>query len=182
MEQPWSDGALRRVQRGGMSIGIETARCCALGLLGRLLRNSVQHGPACFRHDSRAGFARAGRAARLLRRTGRLRDLSRLWIAGYSRLLPRRFRLRAAVSQRAAHGVEKGLALASPLAVLTSVWRHGLSPSPSSICRRSPLVPPAPFRCTIRSTSRGLQTASAIRATRSPTTTTSPPSPPPPPP
>src|SRR5262249_10968500 len=150
----------------------ETRRRVALHLLGRLLRNPIQHRPARLRHDSPGGFDRARRAARLLFRRARLADLSRLWIAGHSRLLPGRLPPPAAVPHRAPHPMEEGLALAPPVAVLNTACRHGQSPFPSSICRRWPPVPPAQFRCAIRSTSRGSPTASASPAIGSPSTTT----------
>src|SRR5262249_57483609 len=54
----------------------ETRRRLALHLLGRLLRNPIQHRSARLRHDPPGGFDRARRAARLLFRRAPLRDPS----------------------------------------------------------------------------------------------------------
>src|SRR5262245_38772191 len=136
--------AVRCTQHRGTSIDLQTRWCPALAVLGRRLWS--QHGASHVRHDPRAGFNRTWGAAGVLRRAGRLGNLPGLWIARHSRLLSSGFRPRAAVSQRTAHGLEEGLALAPPMAVLTSACRHGLaSLSLSSIYRRSPRALPAPF-------------------------------------
>src|SRR5258705_1746610 len=108
----------------------ETRRCIALRVLGRLLRDPIQYCSPQLRHDAGGGFERARRAPRLLFRTGGFGNLSRLWIARHSRLLPRRLRYRAAISKRPADRLEEGFAPAPPLAVLRRASRRGPHGSP----------------------------------------------------
>src|SRR5215471_12441122 len=167
------DLALRCTNGEGYSrLWHEARHCVAVHLLGRLLRDPIQHRSARLRHDAPGGFDRARRAARLLFRRAWFGGLSRLRIAGHSRLLPGRLRPRAAVSQRAADRMEKGLAPAPAVAVLTRACPYGPLPFPSSICRRWPQGRPARFRCAIRSIWRGSPTAWASPAIGSPSTTT----------
>src|SRR5262245_62451099 len=66
----------------------ETGHRVALHLLGRLLRNPIQHRSACLRHDPPGGLDRARRAARLSFRRAPPGDTSSIWIAGHLRILP----------------------------------------------------------------------------------------------
>src|SRR5262245_63066665 len=167
-----------RPPRGRVSrLGHETVCRVALHLLGRLLRASVQYRSARVRHDPGAGVVGARRAALPLFRREWLRRLRRLRIAGHSRLLSGRLGAGAAVPQRAADGLEEGLAAAPPVSVLRAASRHPWFRSPSSIFRRSPPARPAPRPCAIPSTLRGSPTRSAALATGSPSTTICPRSP-----
>src|SRR5262245_48813659 len=157
--------------RGRVSrLGHETVCRVTLRLLGRLLRDPVQYRSARVRHDPCAGVVGAGRSAHLLFWREGLGNLRCLRIAGHSRLLSGRLGAGAAVPQRAADGLEEGLAAAPPVSVLRAASRHPWFRSPSSIFRRSPPARPAPQPCATRSTLRGSPTRSASLATGSPST------------
>src|SRR5258708_2745088 len=107
----------------------ETLCCVAMGVLGGLLRLSIEHRPPRLRHDPGPGFDRARRAARLPFRTAGLRNLSRLRIPGHSRLLSGRFSACAAVPQGPPDRLEERLAPPPPLAFLERVRERALDSS-----------------------------------------------------
>src|SRR5262249_56439156 len=123
--------ALHHNGEGYSRLWHEARHRVAMHLLGRLLRDPIQHRSPRLRYDAQGGIDRARRAAGLLRRRARLGDLSRLRIAGHSRLLPGPLPPPAAGPQPAAHPLGKGLAPAPTVAAPKPLTRDGPLPPPS---------------------------------------------------
>src|SRR5262249_47955876 len=104
----------------------ETTGHNVLPLLARLLRGyALECAAARLRHDADGGLARARRTARLLFRTGRLRNLYCGRTRIRSRLLSGRPRDRFAVPQRPPYRVEERLAAPAGGAVLKPIDTGG---------------------------------------------------------
>src|SRR5262249_59880158 len=114
--------ALHHNGEGYSRLWHEARHRVAMHLLGRLLRDPIQHRSPRLRYDAPGGIDRARRAAGLLRRRARLGDLSRLRIPGPSLLLPRRPRPPPSDSQTASPRVGTRVGAAPPRAALDALF------------------------------------------------------------